>query len=410
MSILSYLRDALHANWKTDCNTRLDRWVKEVEARNNFEPRPIYVCTGMVDVHKYCSGKSVMELDFNPVPYWSASDIEELRNQTNPQKEVKTMAQVFDKNGKAHDALNFVICVDEGNTYLLTQGKVYANLGSFGGQHDNLWVIDDRGLKQNFSRDRFQPFTSEKDVWAIAQRDYVNVEAGKLYKMSDTRGGTTTAAIGGQTYIHDETGAWMIYAKVAFKAVKPTFSEQYLAAKMKSAMTKGKLQPGRYDATVQAVGVEDRMLVIDFKVGDHAIKAATKIVEENPIRYVQVQFETNGKLYTYKHRGEVNIGDKAVVQVENKLYPELCGTKLVDVVNVLDRNPTHYELKWLVDVVDLEGYRIRQNAEEQLKAAEAALERKAKEMMQNDMMRILAERDPEAAALMHAIDQLKGLI
>lgn len=320
------------------------------------------------------------------------------------------MAQVFDKNGKAHNAINFVICVDEGSTQLLTQGKVYANLGSFGGQHDNLWVIDDRGLKQNFSRDRFQPFTSEKDIWALAHRDYVNVEAGKMYKMSDTRGGTTTAAIGGQTYIHDETGSWMIYAKSAFKAVKPTFSEQYLASKMQSAMSKGKLQPGRYDATVAAVSVNGAELVLDFKVGDRTLQNATKIIAEKPIRYVQVQFETNGKLYTYKHRGEVNIGDKAVVLVENKMYPELCGTKLVDVVNVLDHNPTHYELKWLVDVVDLTAYRIRQNAEEQLKAAEAALERKAKEMMQNDMMRILAERDPEAAALMQAIDQLKGLI
>lgn len=408
MSILSYLRDALRANWKADCNSRVDAWAESVQARLNVPERPFIINIDRVNLDKYCSGKPVMDLNFNPLPYWTAEDLIEV--QTNPQKEVKPMAQVFDKNGKAHDALNFVICVDEGSTQLLTQGKVYANLGSFGGQHDNLWVIDDRGLKQNFSRDRFQPFTSEKDIWAIAQREYVNVESGKLYKMSDTRGGTTTAAIGGQTYIHDETGAWMIYAKVAFKAVKPTFSEQYLAAKMQSAMSRGKLQPGRYDATVQSVGVEDRMLVIDFKVGDHAIKAATKIVEENPIRYVQVQFETNGKLYTYKHRGEVNIGDKAVVLVENKMYPELCGTKLVDVVNVLDHNPTHYELKWLVDVVDLTAYRIRQNAEEQLKAAEAALERKAKEMMQNDMMRILAERDPEAAALMHAIDQLKGLI
>lgn len=408
MSILSYLRDALRANWKADCNSRVDAWAESVQERLAVPERPFIINIDRVNLDKYRSGKPVMDLNFNPLPYWTAEDLIEV--QTNPQKEVKTMAQVFDKNGKAHNAINFVICVDEGSTQLLTQGKVYANLGSFGGQHDNLWVIDDRGLKQNFSRDRFQPFTSEKDIWALAHRDYVNVEAGKMYKMSDTRGGTTTAAIGGQTYIHDETGSWMIYAKSAFKAVKPTFSEQYLASKMQSAMSKGKLQPGRYDATVAAVSVNGAELVLDFKVGDRTLKNATKIIAEKPIRYVQVQFETNGKLYTYKHRGEVNIGDKAVVLVENKMYPELCGTKLVDVVNVLDHNPTHYELKWLVDVVDLTAYRIRQNAEEQLKAAEAALERKAKEMMQNDMMRILAERDPEAAALMQAIDQLKGLI
>lgn len=409
MSILSYLRDALRANWKADCNSRVDAWAKSVQDRLDVPERPFIINIDRVNLDKYCSGKPVMDLNFNPIPYWTAEDLIEV--QTNPQKEVKTMAQVFDKNGKAHDAINFIICVDEGNTQLLTQGKVYANLGSFGGVSDNLWVIDDRGLKQNFSRDRFQPFVKENLEWARAVRDHVNVNFGKLYRVSKTRDGAVAAAGQGQVYCLDETGSWMVYSSASFKReVKPTFSEQYLAAKMQSAMSKGKLQPGRYDATVQAVGVEDRMLVIDFKVGDHAIKAATKIVEENPIRYVQVQFETNGKLYTYKHRGEVNIGDKAVVQVENKLYPELCGTKLVDVVNVLDHNPTHYELKWLVDVVDLNGYRIRQQAEEQLKAAEAALERKAKEMMQNDMMRILAERDPEAAALMHAIDQLKGLI
>lgn len=320
------------------------------------------------------------------------------------------MAQVFDKNGKAHNALNFVICVDEGHTQLLTQGKVYANLGTAGGQTDNLFVIDDRGLKQNFSRDRFQPFTSEKDIWALAHRDYVNVNAGKMYKMSDTRGGTTTAAIGGQTYIHDETGSWMIYAKSAFKAVKPAFSEQYLASKMQSAMSKGKLQPGHYDATLVSAQHNGNELVLDFKVGDKRIQQATAIVQEEPIRYVQVQFENGGKLYTYKHRGQVNIGDEAVVRVENKMYPELCGTKVVDVVNVLDHNPTHYDLKWLVSVVNLDVYRARQQAEENLKLAEAALERKVQSMMKEDMLRILAERDPEAAALIYSIQQLKGLI
>ncbi|EEJ2154875.1 hypothetical protein XK44_003632, partial [Salmonella enterica subsp. enterica] len=80
------------------------------------------------------------------------------------------MTTVFDRSGKAHEALGFVICVDEGNTSLLTQGKVYANLGSFGGAYDNLWVIDDRGLKQNFSVDRFAKYESEKHNWGIARR------------------------------------------------------------------------------------------------------------------------------------------------------------------------------------------------------------------------------------------------
>lgn len=415
MSIATWLRNLFRPAWQTDCNNRLEAWANSVTMRaaGTAGDGEFRIFTGRVDTTKYCSGKSNMVLDFNPIPYWTAEDmnaVQVMHNQSNPQKEVKTMAQVHDKHGKAHNALNFVICVDEGNTRLLTQGKVYANLGTAGGQTDNLFVIDDRGLKQNFSRDRFQPFTSEKDTWAIADREYVNIREGKLYKTSPNRGGTSVATTAGQTYAHDETGMWMIYAKAAFTTITPTFSEQYLTAKMRSAMTSGKLQPGRYDATVQAVGVEDRMLVIDFKVGDERIKHATKIVQENPIRYVQVQFENGGKLYTYKHRGEVNIGDEAVVRVENKMYPELCGTKVVAVVNVLDYNPTSYDLKWLVSVVNLNEYRIRQQAEENLKNAEAALQRKVESMMKEDMLRILAERDPEAAALMHSINQLKGLI
>lgn len=308
----------------------------------------------------------------------------------------KTMAQVFDKNGKAHDAINFVICVDEGSTSLLTQGKVYANLGSFGGQHDNIWVIDDRGLKQNFSRDRFQPFVKENLEWAQAVQPKVNLEYGKLYRVSKTKDGASTSAPANQIYCVDETGSWMVYGCAAFKRnIKVTYSEQYLAAKMQAAYGK-KEQP--------------KALVLDFNALERRVMTAAAIVQEEPIRYVQVQFEDGGKLYTYKYRGQVNIGDEAVVRVENKMYPELCGTKVVEVVNVLDHNPTHYDLKWLVSVVDLGMYRARQQAEENLKAAEAALDKRVQEMMRGDMLRMMAERDPEIAMLLKSIDQLKSLL
>lgn len=330
-------------------------------------------------------------------------------SQSNPQKEVKKMAQVFDKRGKAHEAVNFVICVDEGNTHLLTQGKVYANLGSFGGVLDNLWVIDDRGLKQNFSKERFAIFTSERNVYGLANANKAYLTIGKLYQVSENRPGAKRNP--GCVWALDNSNNWGSYGKSVFDTqVNITFSEQYMMAKMKSAYKGGQLQPGQYDATVQGVEVKDGALVLDFKVGDHRIQSATAIVQENAIRYVQVQFESGGKLYTYKHRGEVSIGDKAVVLVENKMYPELCGTKVVEVVNVLDHNPTGFDLKWLVSVVNLDVYRARQQAEEQLRQAEAALERKVQSMMKEDMLRILAERDPEAAALVNAIQQLKGLI
>uniref|UniRef100_A0AAU8GJW9 Uncharacterized protein n=2 Tax=unclassified Rosemountvirus TaxID=2738372 RepID=A0AAU8GJW9_9CAUD len=395
MSILSYLRNALRANWKADCNSRVDAWVDSVQDRLDVPERPFVICIDRVNLDKYCSGKPVLDLDFNPLPYWTAEELIEV--QTNPQKEVKTMAQVFDKNGKAHNAINFVICVDEGSTSLLTQGKVYANLGSFGGQHDNIWVIDDRGLKQNFSRERFQPFVKENLEWAQAVQPKVNLEFGKLYRVSKTKDGASTSAPSNQIYCVDETGSWMVYGCPAFKRnIKVTYSEQYLAAKMQAAYGKKEEQP--------------KALVLDFNALERRVMTAAAIVQEEPIRYAQVQFEDGGKLYTYKYRGQVNIGDEAVVRVENKMYPELCGTKVVEVVNVLDHNPTHYDLKWLVSVVDLGMYRARQQAEENLKAAEAALDKRVQEMMRGDMLRMMAERDPEIAMLLKSIDQLKSLL
>lgn len=409
MSFKTWLRDMLRPAWKTECNNRLEAWANSVtlragepgSGRYSFHP-------GNVDTDVFCTGKAVTELDFNPLPYWTEEEINEVckqLKQSTHKKEVKTMATVYNKNGKAFEAVNFVICVDEGNTQLLTQGKVYANLGAVNASSDNIAVIDDRGLKQNFSRDRFAPFLSEKDVWAHADRDYVNVKYGKLYKVSTTRGGTGQATSAGQTYVHDETGSWMIYGRANFTVVQPSFSEQYLTAKMKA-----KMQPGLHTAKIQTVGMVGRNLVVDFKVGDEHIAHAQRIVDENDVRFVQVRFQKGGKLYTYKYRGEIYKGDQVVVLVENDNYPELCGTKVLEVVSVLDTNPTNYSLKWVVNKVDIDGYRIKQNAEEKLREAEAALEVKVASMMREDMLNILAARDPEAAALLQAIKTLKDLI
>lgn len=328
----------------------------------------------------------------------------------------KVMAQVFDKYGKEHKAVNFVICVDEGNTSLLTQGKVYANLGSFGGQYDNLWVIDDRGIKQNFSKERFAPFVKENLEWARAAQPKVNLTFGKLYRVSKTKDGTGSSAPSNQIYCVDDTGSWMVYGCAAFERnVRVTFSEQYLTAKMKAAY-------GNVSATGRSKGGKPVMqvLALDFNalerrvmtdpVTAERIEAASAAVQEQPIRYVQVRFEDEGKLYTYKHRGEVYPGDEAVVRVENRNYPELCGTKVVEVVNVLDHNPTHFDLKWLVSVVNLDMYRARQQAEENLKAAEAALDKRVQQMMRGEMLKMMAERDPEVAMLLTSIEQLKSLL
>ena len=407
MSIKSWLRDMFRPSWKTQCNERLEAWATDVK-RFNSDLVTYDLFIGRVDKAKYCSGKAVTELNFDPLPFWTAPQLLEvgelLKTQSTHKKEVKTMATVFNKNGKAHEAINFVLCVDEGNTQLLTQGKVYANLGAVPAS-DNIAVIDDRGLKQNFSKARFAPYTSEKDSWAMSLREYANLREGKLYKISATRNGATSAISPGNTYAQDETGGWMSYARAAFAEIKVSYSEQYLTAKMKA-----KLQPGKYDATIETAGMVGRSLVIDFKVGDERIAHAQRVIADQDVRYVQVRFQKGGKLYTYKHRGEIYQGDQVVVLVENDNYPELCGTKVLEVVGVLDKNPTNYPLKWVVNKVDIEGYRIKQNAEEKLRTAEVALEAKVATMMREDMLNILAARDPEAAALINAIKQLKSLI
>ena len=128
MSILSYLRDALRANWKADCNSRVDAWADSVQARLNETKSCLYIDTSRVDKDKYCNSKPNMVLDFNPIPYWTAEDLLAAQEQSTLNKEHNKMTTVFDRSGKAHEALGFVICVDEGSTSLLTQGKVYANL------------------------------------------------------------------------------------------------------------------------------------------------------------------------------------------------------------------------------------------------------------------------------------------
>ena len=387
MSILSYIRDALRANWKADCNSRIEVWAEEVKLRNSEEPRPVFRLTTELDTEKYCSGKSVMELNFNPLPFWTAEDL--IEAQLNAQKEATTMTTVFDRNQKIHNALNFVICVDEGSTSLLTQGKVYANLGGCSHISDNVYVIDDRGLKQNFSRDRFQPFTSEKQNWGIAKKEYTNLRKGKLYNIEKNRPGSRSLEGTINIACVDETGGWLPYHEDVFRAVKPTFSEQYLVAKMRAA------------APVQTAKMD-----IDFKVSE-------PVIADDELKYVGVKFEANGRVYTYKYIGKVKVGDKAVVDVRNSNYPELTGTKLVDVVSVSRANSSGFNsatLKWIVSVPDFEKYEARQQAENLLREATARLDLEVQAELDRRKQTVIAElaqSNPEIASLLQGIAALK---
>lgn len=298
------------------------------------------------------------------------------------------MTTVFDRSGKAHEALGFVICVDEGNTSLLTQGKVYANLGSFGGAYDNLWVIDDRGLKQNFSVDRFAKYESEKHNWGIARRSYANLKEGKLYRVEKNRPGVRSLDGTNQIACVDETGNWLTYNEDVFRLCRPSHSEQYMVAKLKAA------------APVKNTA-------INFKVEE-------EVIADDKLKFVGVKFEPNGRVYTYKYIGKVSVGDKAVVDVRNVNYPELNGTKLVDVVSVSAANTSGYNtatLKWLVDVPDFNKYQRRQHAEDLLREASARLDlevEKELERRRQTVVADLAASNPDIKALLDGIAALKA--
>lgn len=307
-------------------------------------------------------------------------------------KETKPMAKVFDKNGKAHDAVNFVICVDEGNTRLLTQGKVYANLGATDNAYENIWIIDDRGLKQNFSVNRFQQFKSEKQNWGIACKQYANLNLGKLYNIEKNRPGVRSLDGTNQIACIDETGNWLTYNENVFSTIKPTFSEQYLTSKMMSAQ---QLANHTHSAPV-SINLTQGVETADDK-----------------LKYVGVKFEPNGRVYTYKYIGKVKVGDKAVVDVRNSNYPELAGTKLVDVVSVSEANSSGFNsatLKWIVSVPDFEKYERRQQAEQLLREASARLDLEVQAEMDRRKQSVvmeLAQTNPEIASLLQGIAALK---
>ncbi|QEG07739.1 hypothetical protein [Salmonella phage SE4] len=302
----------------------------------------------------------------------------------------KAMTKVFDKNGKAHDAVNFVICVDEGNTRLLTQGKVYANLGGTDNAYENIWVIDDRGLKQNFSTTRFQQFKSEKQNWGIACKQYANLNIGKVYNIEKNRPGVRSLEGTRQIACVDETGNWLTYNEDVFSAIKPIFSEQYLTSKLMSAQ---KLATHTHSEPVSINLTPD--------------------IADDKLKYVGVKFEPTGRVYTYKYIGKVKVGDKAVVDVRNSNYPELTGTKLVDVVSVSEANSSGFNsatLKWIVSVPDFEKYERRQQAEQLLREASARLDLEVQaelDRRKQSVVAELAQSNPEIASLLQGIAALK---
>lgn len=358
----------------------------------------------MFDKEVFCSGKPVLNLNFNPLNYVPFAGDKQPHNSSIDKKEIKAMATVYDKNQRAHSAINFVICVDTGNTDFLTKGRVYANLGK--ATSDNIFVIDDRGLKQNFSRDRFQPYMSEKQQWFTARKEHANIKENKLYLLSKTSSNGNKAAPG-TVYALDDSGSWMTYSHNSFYIAPciTTYSAQYQCARMMATIkpenTAGVVSH-RYSSTAGACSNLPKTPI-------HFLPAEAE-AEESKIKYVQVTFKPGERVYTYKWKGDVAVGDEAVVRVENDNYPDLCGTKIVDVVAVLDHNPTRFNLKYLVDVVNLDRYRARQEAEAKIAEAEAALQNRIDAIQREEMMRILSERDPVAALLMKEISELKKII
>ncbi|MCA0777023.1 hypothetical protein KUO10_23060, partial [Vibrio vulnificus] len=95
-------------------------------------------------------------------------------------------------------------------------------------------------------------------------------------------------------------------------------------------------------------------------------------------------------------------------------YPELNGTKLVDVVSVSAANTSGYNtatLKWLVDVPDFNKYQRRQQVEDLLREASARRDlevEKELERRRQSVVADLAASNPDIKALLDGIAALKA--
>lgn len=121
---------------------------------------------------------------------------------------------------------------------------------------------------------------------------------------------------------------------------------------------------------------------------------------ENPdFKIVKVTFPTSSKQYTYKTFFDVKPEDTAVVKTTD-------GLKCVTVVEAIPAQETSlnfgYDIKWLVDVVDKEGYRAAKEAEAQV---QKRLNQVAAAKQREEAMQTLTETLGK-----DVVEEVKGLV
>lgn len=315
-----------------------------------------------------------------------------------------------DRNGFNHEVSGLVICTDQDSVSWITTGTVYAVVGTNG---SDLFILDDRNVKQNYRKARFQ--TWHRNVWlndtettnVVAVRaltDYKTITDGNYYPMTLRREGKKTNE--GCFFVKDNKGIWGMFAKRAFEREPLQYTAAALAYRMQVA-TKANVQaePQQAASIVGAPPVAGTALNFDPSSVTLPRQLDTDVVN------VKVQFTTGDtKHYSYKHIGKVNVGDYAVVIVNNDRYPELCGIKVVEVMDVLPMTDACQATKWLVTVFDMQQYNQRTEAEKRFREAKAELDRKVEEAKRLSVYTLLAKENPEVAHALAGLQELAKVI
>ena len=121
---------------------------------------------------------------------------------------------------------------------------------------------------------------------------------------------------------------------------------------------------------------------------------------ENPnFKLVKVVFPTSAKPYTYKTFFDVQPEDTVIVKTMD-------GLKCVEVVEVISGDEANlnfsFEVKWLVDTVNKEGYRKAKEAEAEV---QKRLNKIAARKQREDAMLVMQEQLGE-----EAVNEVKGLV
>lgn len=313
-----------------------------------------------------------------------------------------------DRNGFNHEVSGLVICLDDTAVEHISVASVYAVVGTNG---SDLFILDGRNLKQNYRKDRFQ--TWHRNTWindtenAVAVRafqDYKTITEGYFYPMLMRRAGKKSNE--GCFFVKDNKGIWGNFAKRAFDREPLQYTAAALAYRAQLAF-----QPNHKAADQTSGSVVGAPPLSGSALNFDANSVVAPRILDTDVVNVKVQFKSGDpKWYSYKHIGNVNVGDYAVVVVDNDRYPELCGIKVVEVMDVLPMTDACAATKWLVTVFDMKQYKARTEAQARFQEAKAELDRKVEEAKRLSVYTLLAKENPEVAHALAGLQELAKVI